>query len=257
VQQILDKNKAAPARSRGREEYLLTTKLFCGYCHEMMTGYGGTGKSGKAYHYYACKKAKNHECIKRVVDKAAIEDKVVMACQMLLTDDTIRRIAEAIDEVCTSELDTSAVKRIRAAIKEADTAIENLWQALEKGQAAEMITERIDKRQAEKAALEAQLATEQQKQVVLSSKEVAHFLTMLRKGDINSVENRRSMINIFVRAIYLYDDKFTMVLSGSGRPIEIEDVLLGEIEDYFDSEVSGRAECSSMVADAPPLILTQ
>jgi len=257
VQQILDKNKAAPARSRGREEYLLTTKLFCGYCHEMMTGYGGTGKSGKLYHYYACKKAKNHECIKRVVDKAAIEDKVVMACQMLLTDDTIRRIAEAIDEVCKLELDTSAVKRIRAAIKEAGTAIENLWQALEKGQAVEMITARIDKRQGEKAALEAQLAIEQQKQVVLSAKEVAHFLRMLRKGDINSVENRRSMINIFVRAIYLYDDKFTMVLNGSGRPIEIEDVLLGEIEDYFDSEVSGRAECSSMVADAPPFILTQ
>ena len=58
VQQILDRNKAAPARTRGREEYLLTTKLFCGHCREMMTGYGGTGKSGKAYHYYACKNAK-------------------------------------------------------------------------------------------------------------------------------------------------------------------------------------------------------
>lgn len=37
VKNILDKNKAAPARSRGKEEYLLTTKPFCGYCHEMMT----------------------------------------------------------------------------------------------------------------------------------------------------------------------------------------------------------------------------
>ena len=51
VQHILDRNKKAPARSRGREEYLLTTKLFCGYCREMMTGYGGTGKSGTAYRY--------------------------------------------------------------------------------------------------------------------------------------------------------------------------------------------------------------
>lgn len=47
VQHILDRNKKAPARTRGRDEYLLTTKLFCGYCREMMTGYGGTGKSGK------------------------------------------------------------------------------------------------------------------------------------------------------------------------------------------------------------------
>lgn len=41
VQHILDRNKKAPARTRGREEYLLTTKLFCGYCREMMVGYGG------------------------------------------------------------------------------------------------------------------------------------------------------------------------------------------------------------------------
>lgn len=24
---------------------------FCGYCQEVMTGYGGTDKSDKAYHY--------------------------------------------------------------------------------------------------------------------------------------------------------------------------------------------------------------
>jgi len=39
---------------------------------------------------------------------------------------------------------------------------------------------------------------------------------------------------------------------GSSRPIEIEDVLLDEIEDYFDSAVSERAECSLLVADSPP-----
>lgn len=45
VQRMLDRNKKAPARSRGKEEYLLTTKLFCGYCKELMIGYGGTGKA--------------------------------------------------------------------------------------------------------------------------------------------------------------------------------------------------------------------
>lgn len=34
------------------EDYNLTTKLFCGYDKEMMVGTGGTGKSGKNYHYY-------------------------------------------------------------------------------------------------------------------------------------------------------------------------------------------------------------
>lgn len=43
VQALINKNKSAPARTHGEGEYLLTTKLFCGYCKEMMVGYGGTG----------------------------------------------------------------------------------------------------------------------------------------------------------------------------------------------------------------------
>ena len=54
VQDILERNKVAPARSRGKSEYLLTTKLFCGHCGEMMTGYTGTSKQGTRYHYYIC-----------------------------------------------------------------------------------------------------------------------------------------------------------------------------------------------------------
>ena len=36
VQDILDKNKKAPARTHGEGEYLLTTKLFCGHCKNIV-----------------------------------------------------------------------------------------------------------------------------------------------------------------------------------------------------------------------------
>ena len=49
VQEMLERNQKAPARARAKAEYLLTTKLFCGYCKEMMTGYSGKSKSGRAY----------------------------------------------------------------------------------------------------------------------------------------------------------------------------------------------------------------
>ena len=252
VQNILDKNKAAPARSRGKEEYLLTTKLFCGYCHEMMTGYGGTGKSGKAYHYYACKNAKKHLCQKKVVDKKRIENMVVAACRQMLTDSNIQRIAEAIEAVFKSEFDSSAIKRIKTAIQEADTAIENLWQALERGQGVDTIMERINKRQEEKAELEAQLAIEAKKERIISAQEVTHFLSVLQKSNFDDPLNRRAVINIFLNKIYLYDDKFRLVLNGSGQPVEIDNIMLDEIDDYFDSQISDSAECSSIVADAPP-----
>lgn len=45
VQDMLDRNSAAPGMGKAKDDYLLTTKLFCGHCGEPMTGYSGTGKS--------------------------------------------------------------------------------------------------------------------------------------------------------------------------------------------------------------------
>ena len=103
VQHILDRNKKAPARSRGKQEYLLTTKLFCGYCREMMTGYGGTGKSGRAYYYYACKNAKKKLCRKKIVNKETIETRVVLECHKLLTEKNIKRLAKSVADATAAD----------------------------------------------------------------------------------------------------------------------------------------------------------
>lgn len=108
-----------------------------------MTGYGGTGKSGRTYYYYACNNYKRHKCKKKVVRKQVIEDRIVLECHNLLTDSNIEKIAQSVAAACDADFDSSAVKRLKAALQEADTAIENLWKALEHGQSVEMITERI------------------------------------------------------------------------------------------------------------------
>ena len=64
VQDIMNKNKSAKARARGEGEYLLTTKLFCGHCKDLMVGYAGTSKSKKLYHYYACKQVRKKAAFK-------------------------------------------------------------------------------------------------------------------------------------------------------------------------------------------------
>ena len=92
----INKNLLVPARRRGEGEYLLTTKLFCGHCREMMTGYGGTSHSGEYYPYYACKKARRGKCDKRIIGKQKIEDRVIRACLDLLTDDNIVFIAKCV-----------------------------------------------------------------------------------------------------------------------------------------------------------------
>ncbi len=247
VQQMIDRNKKAPARKRGEDEYLLTTKLFCGYCREMMTGYGGTSKSGRVYHYYACKGAKKKLCRKKIVNKQAIEDRVVSECYKLLTDANIARIAKAVAAACQADYDSSTVKRLRISLKEIDNAIENLWIAMEKGQSVDKITERMERREQEKETIQAQLAIEISKQATFTEPQIRAFLYALKKGDIDSESMRRGIVNIFLQAIYLYDDRMTLVLNGGDMPITIDDILLDEIEGFFDS-----GQCSNLGAGVPP-----
>lgn len=252
VQRTLDRNKAAPARSRGKEEYLLTTKLFCGYCKAPMAGMSGIGKLGRKYCYYACNNARKHTCKKKSVDKLTIENRVVLISQSLLTDEVIHEIAVNLAAACKESQSFTRVNELKAAIKKTEQAIENLWTALEGGQAAEMITGRIEQRQQEKEKLQTQLAIEQAKETAYSAEEVTDFLTTLKKRGFEDDNKRKALINIFIRAIYLYDDKLTIYLNGTSREIVVDEVLVNVVESRLDGANSGNSEGSSLVANAPP-----
>lgn len=100
--------------------------------------------------------------------------------------------------------------------------------------------------------MQGQLAVEMGKQVTLTAPQVRSFLYALKCGDIDDENTRRGIINIFLRAVYLYDDRMTLFFNGGERPIILDDVLLDEIEEHFESVVSYHKKCSPLVADAPP-----
>ena len=251
---MMNKNKNAQARTHGEGEYLLTTKLFCRHCKEMMVGYGGTSKTGRQYHYYMCKNARRKKCGKKIVSKSYIEDRVVNECLKMLTEEKIRFIAKKVAEECAKSPDNLTAKALKKAIREADTAIENLWKAIEQGQAVEMLTDRLNKRMAEKAELEAQLAIEENKKITLTEAQILAFLDYVCEMPADDVNKRRAIINIFVHSIYLYDDHFTLIINASKKPLSIDNIPLDDIETAFEGETGASEGCSSLSTPAPPKI---
>ena len=74
VQERIEKNKHKPAAMKADEEYILTTKLYCGLDGVMMVGVGGTSKTGKVHHYYKCGNViYKKSCTKKTIRKAWIE----------------------------------------------------------------------------------------------------------------------------------------------------------------------------------------
>lgn len=218
----------------------------------MMTGYTGTGKHGNKYHYYISNGAKKKVCDKKTIHKDLIEERVVDACSKLLTKEKVKYIANQVYAACKKDGDLLSVKRLKAALKETESAIENLWVAMEKGQSVEMITERINKRETEKKELEKQLGIEIKKQSGMEYRDILSTLDYLRLLPNDNEYKRRVLINIFINVIYLYDRYFTLILNAGNRPISLENIPLDDIEETFANDYEGCSSNSLLVADAPP-----
>lgn len=64
----------------------------------------------------------------------------------------------------------------------------------------------------------------------LTVTQIKFFLNALKKGNANDIKHRRTLISVFINAIYLYDDKITLVFNSGDVPVTIDDKLLSEIE---------------------------
>jgi hypothetical protein len=236
VAEIMVQNKKLPARKRAKAEYLLTPKLFCGYCHEMMIGHSSnkTSKKGIKYKYYKCKKAGgSNTCTKKMVGKDSIEDKVVYECQKWLTAENIRKIAKEVMKVVNSFDDRSEIIRLEKCLKELHRAKENhtvTIRSCDNDDVRQIIIEDMTKVVADIKNVETQLEVEHARRENVSEEQVIKFLTNLANGDVTDVTYRKALIKMLVNKVYLYDDKFAIIFNAGDEEVTVDDVLLENIE---------------------------
>ena len=134
VQLKIKKNSRAPARHKAEDDYLLTTKLFCGMCGAMMFGECGTGRNKVVHHYYKCATAKRFKtCKKKTVRKEWLEDLVIAETMKLIQDD----VAEDSAKTAQWAVFSSAARAIhprppRTPISEPGTGV-SVLSAMQKG----------------------------------------------------------------------------------------------------------------------------
>ena len=230
VQRLLIQNKRAPARKWTKAEYLLTGKLFCGLCGHTRVGECGTGKSGTKYFYYNClEKKKNRTCKKKAVQKQWIEQLVLeKAKAIVMSDEMIDFIAERTYQYYMEQnTETSYTDALHGELKQVETAIANLVRALEAGIFNAATKARMDELEQQKAALEAALAdAELISGLRLTREHIKFFLLQFRSLDFDEPESQRRIIDIFINAVFVYDDRVTITFnySGDNRTIALAEV---------------------------------
>lgn len=193
--------------------YILTGKLYCGYCGNLMTGDMGTGRNGARYYYYTChRKKKNKDCQKKSEKKDFIEWYVVeQTVKYILDPSRVEYIAERVVEAYHDEFSESKIEEYEKTIKRLDAELEKCVDSLlntSNDSVIRKINDRADLLEAQKKDAESELSKLRVTSGVLIKKEeVIQWLKNYCQGDLFDMAFREKIIDTFINSVFLFDDK--------------------------------------------------
>ena len=214
VQDQLKKNKRAPARHKAVDDYLLTTKLHCGECGAFMVGESGTSHMRNVYRYYKCVNTKKRpkKCSKKTVKKKWIEDLVVdETIKLLMNDALLAQIADKLIDIQSKE--NSQLPLLRKQLADTERGISNLLNAIQQGILTPSTKQRLDELEKSKNEIEIAIVNEETQSPLLTREQILFWLHKFRGVDVSNKEQRQRLIDCFVNAIYLYDDKMVITFN--------------------------------------------
>ena len=235
VQKRMEANKKAPARSKAAEEYLLTTKLFCGDCGRLMAGESGKGCKGVVYHYYKCSGAKRRlGCKKKPIKKHWIEEAVVrLTVSKVLTDEAIDRIADAI--VIMQEQEDTVTPVLKQQLRECETSIRNVMKAIQQGIITESTKECLEGLEAQRESLKTNILQVQMERRKFTKEEIVVWISKYKYGNINDLDYQKEIIDTFLNSVYVYDDKIVLTYNYKDGS---QTLTLQEIESALSSHLT-------------------
>ncbi len=218
VQAMMEKNKKAPARSRGAVEFLLTTKLHC-QCGGSMAGTSGNG-THKTYYYYQCPK----KCGMKNVPKDKLEDLVIDAALEVVSDQkTINHIAQTMTEIAAEERASDVkLQQLGKCIKDTEKQIQNITKAVKSGMHSETLANEL-------TTLEKDLKTykEDYHHIDLSypkldKEAVAFWLSSFQDFDKAVLSDRRKLVDYLIRDVLIENEKATITFNYSNDDLSIK-----------------------------------
>ncbi len=252
VQEKLSLNARAPSRHKAKEKYLLQGKAFCGHCGTVLVGESGRSKNGVVHHYYACsKKKKQHLCSKKNERKDFLEWYIVeQTKEYVLHADRVFLIAKKVVEEYEKDIDVQHIQALEKRLVKLSNDCDKVFQKIldtDNSSLQKKLEEQFEKLDLQKADLELDIAKlKAVSSIQYTEDEVVEWLRSYCNGDLFDMEFREKIIDTFVSAVYVYDNKITIFYN-------IKDVkVVTYIEDCEIVESDLNIECSDTLPFSPP-----
>ena len=248
------KHKKSGKKTKDNDDYILSGKIFCGYCGRRLVGVCGYSKSGKVYKYYVCQ---NKECNKKSEKKFFIENYVGNQVYEYLTNDKrLDHIVESILKGLKSKRNATRLSELQLQQSSVEKEIDKI--ALSFLDAGPVIKERLEIRSKELKSKLDQIDAEIRKEMLLNNEKVVSkdfirkYIKMFLKSCDNSKNYISKLFHQFLNSVYLFDDKVVTYLNFAENAKIIAHIeMLNDLE-VIDKEKSDHNMCSDEDSDGDP-----
>lgn len=248
---IMDQHKHRQKHKKSSEDYILSSKLFCGYCGCNMTAESGNGKLGKRHRYYKCRNRKHaiKKCESKTIRKEYIENLIVETTKKhIFTKARVEQLANLIAKQYNAGLGESLeITNLKTQLNEIEKQIESLITAIMNGLNSKSVELKLKQLENDKEYFTEKLliATSQQTKP-LDAQNVKHFIYYFMSKDYTNLNERVEFFMKFISKIILFNDKIIIIYNTLPNDSEEVDINGKEDVEKIEKEIENNAKEKSL-----------
>ena len=150
----------------------------------------------------------------------------------IMDDNFVEYVADAVMDIQSRE--SRVLRALRKQLEEAERGITNMLNAIQAGIFTPSTKQRLDELEETKSQLEVSILQEEMHKPLLTREQIAFFIYRFRKFDVTKREQRQRLIDSFVNAVYLYEDKIILTFNykDGSKTITLADVEGSDLSSF-------------------------
>ena len=150
---------------------------------------------------------------------------------------SIHKLADRMAENVQNQENTT-IPLLEKQLREVNKKLDNLMKAIEDGLYTRTTKERLEALEIQKDELTAKIADEKLKKPSFNEDFIRFWLMEFGKFDISQKKQRKALIEIFVNAIFLYDDRILITFNykDGTQTVRFEDTLTADSAEEKSSD---------------------
>ena len=145
----------------------------------------------------------------------------------------VNRIADAI--VALQDKEDTTIPALREQLKECEKGIENMLNAIQMGILTASTKTRLEELEARQNELKLSIMQAELQKPKYTKEQIVSWINRFKYGDVNDIEYQKQIIDTFINAIYIFDDKLVFTYNFKDGT---EAIPLKAVEDSFGSDLT-------------------